>query len=242
MALAIRAAAAGDMAPPSASDPTLGFLTKRDTEVKLPRATRVKNKTPASVQITAEQILREAQSGRSPRSKIADSVELSEYRLRRRKEFEDAIRRARWSVGAWVKYARWEERQGDFARARSVYERALDVAHRDHTLWRGVDMPNAESAYEPNVCDRAVSLLPWVDQDQLWYKYIHMEQVLGAVANARKVFELWMAWRPDAAGWNSYIKFELRYGEIERVRAIFERFVAEHPQPHTFIPHPVRKV
>uniref|UniRef100_A0A0E0ICA2 Pre-mRNA-splicing factor Syf1/CRNKL1-like C-terminal HAT-repeats domain-containing protein n=1 Tax=Oryza nivara TaxID=4536 RepID=A0A0E0ICA2_ORYNI len=210
MALAIRAAAAaaGDMAPPSASDPTLGFLTKRDTEVKLPRATRVKNKTPASVQITAEQILREARSGRSPRSKIADSVELSEYRLRRRKEFEDAIRRARWSVGAWVKYARWEERQGDFARARSVYERALDVAHRDHTLWRG---------------------------DQLWYKYIHMEQVLGAVANARKVFELWMAWRPDAAGWNSYIKFELRYGEIERVRAIFERFVAEHPQPHTFI-------
>uniref|UniRef100_A0A0D3GHA5 Pre-mRNA-splicing factor Syf1-like N-terminal HAT-repeats domain-containing protein n=1 Tax=Oryza barthii TaxID=65489 RepID=A0A0D3GHA5_9ORYZ len=62
-----------------------------------------------------------------------------------------------------------------------------------------------------------------------------MEQVLGAVANACKVFELWMAWRPDAAGWNSYIKFELRYGEIERVRAIFERFVAEHPQSHTFI-------
>ncbi|KAF2927025.1 hypothetical protein DAI22_06g171700 [Oryza sativa Japonica Group] len=201
MALAIRAAAAaaGDMAPPSASDPTLGFLTKRDTEVKLPRATRVKNKTPAS---------RQEPEVRPPKQKIADSVELSEYRLRRRKEFEDAIRRARWSVGAWVKYARWEERQGDFARARSVYERALDVAHRDHTLWRG---------------------------DQLWYKYIHMEQVLGAVANARKVFELWMAWRPDAAGWNSYIKFELRYGEIERVRAIFERFVAEHPQPHTFI-------
>uniref|UniRef100_A0A0E0LC52 Pre-mRNA-splicing factor Syf1/CRNKL1-like C-terminal HAT-repeats domain-containing protein n=1 Tax=Oryza punctata TaxID=4537 RepID=A0A0E0LC52_ORYPU len=84
-----------------------------------------------------------------------------------------------------------------------------------------------------NVWDRAVSLLPWVDQ--LWYKYIHMEEVLGAVANARQVFELWMAWRPDTAGWNSHIKFELRYGEIERACAIYERFVAEHPRPDTFI-------
>ncbi|BAF17011.1 uncharacterized protein [Oryza sativa Japonica Group] len=231
----------GDKAPPSASDPSLGFLTKRDTEVKLPRATRVKNKTPASVQITAEQILREARERqepeiRPPKQKITDSIELSEYRLRRRKEFEDVIRRVRWNVNAWVKYAKWEEQQRDFARARSVYERALDVAHRDHTLWlkyAEFEMRNRFVNHARNVWDRAVSLLPRVDQ--LWYKYIHMEELLGAVANARQVFERWMAWRPDTAGWNSYIKFELRYGEVERARAIYERFVAEHPRPDTFI-------
>uniref|UniRef100_A0A0E0DPB6 Suppressor of forked domain-containing protein n=1 Tax=Oryza meridionalis TaxID=40149 RepID=A0A0E0DPB6_9ORYZ len=231
----------GDKAPPSTSDPSLGFLTKRDTEVKLPRATRVKNKTPASVQITAEQILREARERqepeiRPPKQKITDSIELSEYRLRRRKEFEDVIRRVRWNVNAWVKYAKWEEQQRDFARARSVYERALDVAHRDHTLWlkyAEFEMRNRFVNHARNVWDRAVSLLPRVDQ--LWYKYIHMEELLGAVANARQVFERWMAWRPDTAGWNSYIKFELRYGEVERARAIYERFVAEHPRPDTFI-------
>ncbi|GJN12764.1 hypothetical protein PR202_ga31072 [Eleusine coracana subsp. coracana] len=227
--------------PPSASDPSLGFLTKRDTEVKLPRATRVKNKTPASIQITAEQILREARERqepeiRPPKQKITDTHELSDYRLRKRKEFEDVIRRVRWSVSAWVKYARWEEQQLDFARARSVYERALDVAHRDHTLWlkyAEFEMRNRFVNHARNVWDRAVSLLPRVDQ--LWYKYIHMEELLGAVANARQVFERWMAWRPDIAGWNSYIKFELRYGEVERARAIYERFVAEHPRPDTFI-------
>ncbi|CAL4900808.1 unnamed protein product [Urochloa decumbens] len=244
MALTTRGGGAGGGDPakaPSASDPSLGFLTKRDTEVKLPRATRVKNKTPAPIQITAEQILREARERqepeiRPPKQKITDSNELSEYRLRKRKEFEDVIRRVRWSVSAWVKYARWEEQQRDFARARSVYERALDVAHRDHTLWlkyAEFEMRNRFVNHARNVWDRAVSLLPRVDQ--LWYKYIHMEELLGAVANARQVFERWMAWRPDTAGWNSYIKFELRYGEVERARAIYERFVAEHPRPDTFI-------
>ncbi|PWZ21222.1 Crooked neck-like protein 1 [Zea mays] len=233
MALTTRGAAA--------SDPSLGFLTKRDTEVKLPRATRVKNKTPAPIQITAEQILREARERqepeiRPPKQKITDPQELSEYRLRKRKEFEDVIRRVRWSVSAWVKYARWEEQQLDFARARSVYERPLDVAHRDHTLWlkyAEFEMRNRFVNHAGNVWDPAVSLLPRVDQ--LWYNYIHMEELLGAVANARQVFERWMSWRPDTAGWNSYIKFELRYGEVERARAIYERFVAEHPRPDTFI-------
>ena len=35
-----------------------------------------------------------------------------------------------------------------------------------------------------NVWDRAVSILPRIDQ--LWYKYIHMEEMLGNVAGARQ--------------------------------------------------------
>ncbi|KAG6517197.1 hypothetical protein ZIOFF_020577 [Zingiber officinale] len=49
-----------EMSPASHPLLTLGLLTRRDTEVKLPRSTRVKNKTAAPIQITAEQILREA--------------------------------------------------------------------------------------------------------------------------------------------------------------------------------------
>ena len=69
----------------------------------------------------------------------------------------------------------------------------------------------------------AVSLLPRIDQ--LWYKYIHMEEMLGNVAGARQIFERWMQWEPDHHGWTAYIKMELRYGEAERARQIYERYV-----------------
>ncbi|KAH0929475.1 hypothetical protein HID58_015202, partial [Brassica napus] len=183
------------MASGKDSDRTLGYMTRKDTEVKLPRPTRVKNKTPAPVQITAEQILREARERqeaeiRPPKQKITDSTELSDYRLRRRKEFEDKIRRARWNIQVWMKYAQ-------------------------------------------NVWDRAVTLLPRVDQ--LWYKYIHMEEILGNIAGARQIFERWMQWSPDQQGWLSFIKFELRYNEIERARSIYERFVLCHPKVSAYI-------
>lgn len=48
----------------------------------------------------------------------ADPHELEEYRLSKRKEFEDAVRRMRWNPKVWMKYATWEEQQKDFRRAR----------------------------------------------------------------------------------------------------------------------------
>ena len=92
------------------------------------------------MQITAEQIVREAKEHQEedfkpPTQKIADVEELAEYRLQKRKEFEDLIRRVYWNESVWVKYAKWEESQKDFARARSVWERALDHHHRSHSLW-----------------------------------------------------------------------------------------------------------
>ncbi|KAG6397109.1 hypothetical protein SASPL_143273 [Salvia splendens] len=177
----------------NAADPNLG----------IGRPTRVKNKTPASIQISAEQILREARERhqaefRPPKHKITDSTELGDYRLRKRKEFEDLIR---CNKNVWVKYAKWEESQKDFTRSRSVWERALDVDSRGHTLW-----------------------LKYADFE-LWHKYIHTEEVLGNVAAARQIFERWMDWMPDQQGWLSYIEFELMYNEVERARDIFERFV-----------------
>ncbi|XP_031480427.1 uncharacterized protein LOC116250716 [Nymphaea colorata] len=229
------------MAAMRESDPSLGYLTKKETEVKLPRPTRVKNKTPAPIQITAEQLLREARERqeaeiRPPKQKITDASELADYRLRKRKEFEDLIRRVRWNTSVWVKYAQWEESQKDFARARSVWERALEVDYRNPTLWlkyAEVEMKNRFINHARNVWDRAVQLLPRIDQ--LWYKYIHMEEMLGNVAGARQIFERWMAWEPDHHGWAAYIKFELRYNEVGRAREIYERYVRCHPTVKSWI-------
>ena len=46
-----------------------------------------------------------------------------------------------------------------------------------------------------NVFDRAVALLPRVDQ--LWYKYVLMEETVGNIAGCRNVFERWMRWEPE---------------------------------------------
>ena len=131
--------------------------------------TQVKNKQPAPMQITAEQILREARERQedenytAPAQKITDpevcrprvrlhalrgprdrphvpnavrgAQELAVYRLKERKHFEDRLRMSKNAIGTWLKYAAFEEQQRDFERARSVYERAIDVDHRNTTLW-----------------------------------------------------------------------------------------------------------
>jgi crooked neck len=55
--------------------------------------------------------------------------------LARRKEYEDNIRKNRTVVSNWIKYAKWEESQGQMQRARSVMERGLDTDHRNVVLW-----------------------------------------------------------------------------------------------------------
>ena len=62
------------------------------------KAEPVKNKQPAPMQITAEQILREARERQeddnytAPAQKLMDADELAVYRMRERKHFEDRLR------------------------------------------------------------------------------------------------------------------------------------------------------
>ncbi|KAF6258280.1 TPR-like protein [Scenedesmus sp. NREL 46B-D3] len=212
-------------------------------DVRLPKAMKVKSKQPAQRQITAEQILREAKEiqleddFKAPKTIITDPQELAEYRLRKRKEFEDTARRVgRWNHSIWIKYAHWEESQKDFRRARSVWERALDVDYTDTNFWlkyAEMEMRHRFVNHARNVWDRAVSLLPRIDQ--LWYKYIHMEEMVKETAKARLIFDRWMAFEPDHASWMAYIKFELRYDEVDRARAVFERYVEVLPSVKAWV-------
>lgn len=80
---------------------------------------------------------------------------------------------------------------------------------------------------------RAVQLLPRIDQ--LWYKFIHMEEMLGNFQGVRNIFERWMDWEPDMNAWQHFVHFEIRYGEIDRARAIFERFIRCHPKVEAYV-------
>lgn len=202
---------------------------------------RVKNKAAAPVQISAEQLLREAvdrqeDALQAPTQRFADLEELHEFQGRKRREFEDYVRRNRISLKNWTQYATWELEQKEFARARSVFERALDVLPNAVQLWiRYIEseIKTRNINHARNLLDRAVTRLPRVDK--LWYKYLYVEEMLGAIANTRQVFERWMQWEPDEAAWGAYIRLEKRYGEFDRARQIFQQFVVVHPEPRNWI-------
>lgn len=209
---------------------------------RIPKVAKVKNKAPAEVQITAEQLLREAKERElellppPPKQKITDEEELNDYKLRKRKGFEDNIRKNRTVISNWIKYAQWEESLKEIQRARSIYERALDVDHRNITLWlkyAEMEMKSRQVNHARNIWDRAITILPRVNQ--FWYKYTYMEEMLGNVAGCRQAFERWMEWEPDEQAWHSYINFELRYKEVDKGRTIYERFVIVHPEVKNWI-------
>ncbi|GKA08727.1 crooked neck-like protein 1 [Tanacetum coccineum] len=180
-------------------DPNLGYLTRKETEVKLPRPTRVKIKTPAPVQITAETYLPRSPSVKRrippPNTKITDPTELADYRLRKRKEFEDSIRRVRSNKSVWVKYAKWEESQKDFNRAR---KRARQIFER----W-----------------------MSWEPHQQAWLSYIKFELRYNEIERARGIYQRFVQCLPKVGAWIRFAKFEMKNGEIARARNCYERAV-----------------
>ena len=97
------------------------------------RIPKIKNYTPAAVQITAEQLIREVPSFRTDEPRAAsrvhvmDADELDDYKYKMRKEFEEKLRMHRHHMGTWLRYAEWEAGIGEFQRSRSVFERAMDI-------------------------------------------------------------------------------------------------------------------
>ncbi|KJR88425.1 crooked neck [Sporothrix schenckii 1099-18] len=216
---------------------------------------RVKNKAAAPVQISAEQLLREAVDRQelplqAPTTRFEDLEELHEYQGRKRREYENYVRRSRTSLKPWAQYAQFELEQKELARARSVFERALDVLPNSVPLWIKyieAEIKNRNIAHARNLLDRAVTRLPRVDK--LWYKYLYVtpyeisadttydnsEEMLGNVSGTRQIFDRWLKWEPAEEVWNAYIRLEKRYNEYERARDIFRSYTIVHPYPRTWI-------
>lgn len=96
-----------------------------------------------------------------------------------------------------------------------------------------MEMKNKQINHARNLWDRAITIMPRINQ--FWYKYTYMEEMLDNVAGTRAVFERWMEWQPEEQAWQTYINFELRYKELERARKIYERFVMVHPEVKNWI-------
>jgi crooked neck len=219
----------------------LYLTTTTRNKAKMSRAGQVKNRAPAPIQISAEQIVREAADRQDdhvvePTVKIHDAEEYQSHLRDRRKLYEDNIRYRREDIGNWVKYARLEEDNKEFERARSIFERALEVDHRSSELWlryAEFEMRNEFINHARNVLDRAIQILPRVDF--LWYKYVYVEEMVGDMPKCRAVFERWMNWMPDDNAWLSYARFETRVGHLDRAEAVMRRYANAYPSARAML-------
>lgn len=192
-------------------------------------------------QVTSKEILDVAfEKGKStfttPRQTIQDIEELNSYQQTKRREFEQHIHKNRLNLKQWIRYAKWEvENNHDFARARSIFERALDVNIEHIPFWVQyieLELAHKNINHARNLLDRAVKTLPRVNK--LWFLYVLTEEMLKNYQMVRSVFEKWLEWHPDVSAWDAYISFEARYEEIDNVRSIFKRYLAEFPEGTTW--------
>jgi crooked neck len=136
------------------------------------RVPKIKNNNAATQQITAEQLMREVPAYntdeyRAPSNlHIMDQDELKDYKFRMRRDLEEKLRMQRHHMGTWIKYGEWEAAIGEFQRARSVFERAMEVDYQHVTLWlkyAEMEMRNKNANHARNIYDRACKHLPRVD-------------------------------------------------------------------------------
>ena len=216
------------------NDPLSALTTLKPTHTsKTAKTGGVRNRAASNVQVTVEQILREAveQQGVAQISEaldaFADEEEVAMYKGEKRRRFEDMVSLAPGRTTNYTRYAAWEESVGEFERARNVYERGVTANYTDDVLWfkyAELEMRAGHINSARNVLVRAVSVLPRIDK--FWFKFAAMEETVGNVAGARTVYNKWMAWTPPPPAWAAYIAFEKRYEEWENVRAIYAKYTS----------------
>ena len=205
------------------------------------RKASTKNREFADIQITAEQLIRESIQNKVPDYKppkmtIQDEEELQSFRLSKRSDFEKSVTRDRQNMNKWIKYAQWEESQGEYERTRSIYERALEQDYTKPEVWLKyadfeINIQQVNKAR--NVLERAVYLLPLVTK--IWYKYVKLEQIVGNYQHVRELFEKWMEYKPGEYPWLSYIQFEIKINEIDNARSLFPRYVNEYQSEYSYL-------
>jgi crooked neck len=193
-------------------------------------------------QITSEKILQQSYASKQkilvrPTQTIQDLDELRSYQLRKRKEFEQQLNKNRLNFGQWLRYAKWEAQENhDYERARSIYERALDVNIQHIPFWVHYiqfELVHKAINHARNLLDRATTTLPRVNK--LWFLYVQTEETLKNYSMVRKIFDRWLSWKPDNSAWDAYINFEIRYNEVENARNIFIKYVRHSSGPQTWL-------
>lgn len=200
------------------------------------------NKTAASIQITADQLILESVSRMRDRPRLPElehqsQAELEDERFKRRQAWELNVRRNLCSYHTYIRYARWEESLNELEKARSVFERGLEFSRfREPEVWIcyiDMELRHKQISYARNLMERSVTILP--RHDPFWLKYAHVEESLGNIEGTRRIFQRWIAWEPPTHAFLCFVEFEARVREFTRARSVFERLLIVHPYADSYL-------
>ncbi|KAL5571071.1 hypothetical protein UlMin_020668 [Ulmus minor] len=199
------------MASSKDGDPSLGYLTQKDTEVKILRATK----------ILQEARERQEAEIRQPKQKISNPTELMECKY---VHWEDSQKdnRAHSVLGQaleidyrnhtiWLMYAEVEMKNKFINHARSVWDRAITLLPREI-------LENVAGARQ--IFKRWMN---WMADQQGWFSYIKFELQYNKIDWTRAIFERFFQCHPKVGAWIWFAKFELKNGEVGRARTVYER-------------------
>uniref|UniRef100_A0A8U8CDT5 Pre-mRNA-splicing factor Syf1-like N-terminal HAT-repeats domain-containing protein n=1 Tax=Geospiza parvula TaxID=87175 RepID=A0A8U8CDT5_GEOPR len=213
----------------------------------IPKVAKVKNKAPAEVQITAEQLLREAKERElellppPPQQMITD---LRYKEVDRARSIYERFVLVHPSVKNWIKYACFEEKHSYLAHARKVYERAVEFfgeEHMDEHLYV------AFAKFEENqkefdrvrvIYKYALDRIPKQDAHDLLKNYTIFEKKFGdrrgiediIVCKRRFQYEEEVKANPhNYDAWFNYLQLVESDMDAETVREVYERAIATVP-------------
>ena len=115
-------------------------------------------------------------------------------------------------------------------------ERALDIDYQSTIVWlkyAECEMKNKFVDHARNIWERVTGLLP--RKDQMWYKYIHMEETLGNYARVDLIFQKWMTWEPGKKAWAGYLNFLNRMENPEKARQVLYKYLQCLPMVETYL-------
>ena len=146
---------------------------------------------------------------------------------------------------SWFDYIRLEEENGDLAKTREVYERAIANVPPAHEkrFWRryiflwlsyaifeeldAKSVDNARAVYQ-----QCVAVVPHkaFSFSKLWILYAQFELRQRNLSAARKVLGNAIGQRPKPKIFDAYIALELKLGQIDRCRTLYLRYLEVFPE------------
>eukprot|EP00835_Amoeboradix_gromovi_P002926 NODE_178_length_15814_cov_0.338657.p2 type:complete len:667 gc:universal NODE_178_length_15814_cov_0.338657:12470-14470(+) len=199
----------------------------------------VKNKSVAEYQITAEHLIREAFDNQIKLPfldhKIKDEDEFDHLIFMKRRFFEDGLRRSKTHIGLWMNYATFELQLKNYDRARSIFERALDIDYRNTRIWTKyieMEISNKQFNYARNLYERVVSLLPKVDQ--FWLKYIQLQVNQKQFKSVMELYNRWIDNKPEPYVYGKACQYFTRGKHYDLARNVLFKLVDNYPIPESW--------
>lgn len=173
-----------------------------------------------------------------------DQLEVRAGEIERARAIQHRYIACHISKRAYIRFAKWEERQGQRALARRVFERGLEeLPHEEQdeeyfTAFASFERRCHEMERARVIYKYALEQLDQTHSKDLYMEFVAFEKAYGdregievVITNKRRAQyeEAVQADETNYDAWFDYIRLEEDAGDVDKTRALYERAVAAQP-------------